>query len=63
MYNKRATIINAFVNKFIYSGDAEEDMYYNTEGLKPEFEESVAERTKMRKQKNLMINTLQTCLN
>ena len=39
------------MNKFIYSGDVEEDAYYKTEGLKPEFEESVAERTKITTQK------------
>ena len=43
-------MINVFVNKDISSGDAEIDVYQW--GEEPEFEESIAERTKMRRQKS-----------
>ena len=33
----------------IYARDVEKDVYYKPEESKPEFEESIAERTKMRK--------------
>ena len=39
-----------FVNNHIYAGDVEKDIYYQSEESKPEFEESTAERTKMRRQ-------------
>ena len=43
LYDERTDIINAFVNNHIYAGDVEKDMYYQSEGSKPEFEESTAE--------------------
>ena len=60
LFNIKNTIVSLFRNGFIRPLD-----YQNTAKLKqkPEFEESVAERTKTRRQKNLMINTLQTCPN
>ena len=45
LYDKRDTIINAFINKNIYPGDLEEDVYQDKE---TEYEESIAERAKMR---------------
>ena len=36
------------MNKNIYPGNEEEDVYYSDE--EPKFEESIAERTKMRRQ-------------
>ena len=39
------------MEKAIYSGDVEEGVYYGSEESKPEFEKSVAERTKMRRHK------------
>ena len=38
------------MNNHIYAGDVEKDIYYQSEESKPEFEESTAERTKMRRQ-------------
>ena len=52
MYGKRTIIFNAFINKDIYSGDVGKDVYYNYKESKPKFEKSIAERTKMRKQKS-----------
>ena len=40
-------MINAFISKNIYPGDLEEDVYHDKE---PKFEESIAERTKRRRQ-------------
>ena len=51
---KRTIIFNAFVNKFIYSEDVEEDVHYTPEELESEsFEESIPERTKIRRQKKI----------
>ena len=47
LYDKRGDIIDIFVNKNILPGDLEEDVYRKEE---PEYEESLAERTKMRRQ-------------
>ena len=44
-------IINAFTNKDIYSGNVEKDVHYKPEESETEFEESTAERTKIRRQK------------
>lgn len=52
LYNKITIIINAFVNRFIYSGDVKEDVHYSTKRLEPELKESRAKRTKLRRQKN-----------
>ena len=64
LYDKRTDIINAFVNNHIYPAEVEKDVHYGSEKSEPKFEESVAERTKMRRQKNLTMNnqTLQICL-
>ena len=51
LYDQRKEIINAFIKKDIYSGDVEKDVYYKSEESKPEFEEFVAEGTKIRRQK------------
>ena len=52
------------MNKNIYSEDVERDTYYTSEEWKPSSNESIAERVKPRRQKNLMINnhTLQIWL-
>ena len=47
LFNKRSDIIDAFVNKNILPGDLEKDVYQKEE---PEYEESIAERLKLRKQ-------------
>ena len=47
LYDRKTTMINAFINKSIYLGDLE-DVYQDKE---PKFVESIAERTKMRRQK------------
>ena len=47
MYDKRTEIIDAFINKNIYSEDLENDVYQDE---KPKFDESIAEKTKMRRQ-------------
>ena len=47
LFDKRGIIIDAFENKSILSGDLEEDFYQKEE---PEYQESIAERTKMRRQ-------------
>ena len=47
LFDKRGDIIDAFVNREILSGDLEEDVYQKEE---PEYEESISERTKMRRQ-------------
>ena len=49
---KRTIIFNAFVDKFIYSEDVEEDVHYTPEELES-FEESIPERTKIRRQKKI----------
>ena len=47
--NDRITIIiNAFVDKAIFSVDVEKDVYYNSERL----EERISERAKKRRKKN-----------
>ena len=48
LYDKRTAIINAFVSKSILPGDVEKDVYYWDK--EPIFEESIGERTKMRRQ-------------
>ena len=45
-------MINAFVKNGIYSGDVGEDVYYKSEESKAEFEESITERTKIRRKKS-----------
>ena len=49
LFDKRGDIIDAFVNKNILLGDLEEDLYQEE---KPEYEESIAERTKMKRKKS-----------
>ena len=49
---------NAFVNKDIYFGNVEKNVYYKAEESQPKFEESIAERTKMRRQKSDEENTV-----
>ena len=44
----------------IYSGDVEKDVYYGSEKSVPEFEENIAERAKVRRQKNLTTNNHDT---
>ena len=50
LYDRRTTLINAFINKNIYPGDLEGDVYQRTKDKEPTFDESIAESTKMRKQ-------------
>ena len=59
LFNVKNTIVSLSRNGFIRSLD-----YQNTVNLeqKSEFEESVAERTKIRRQKKFDENTLQICL-
>ena len=54
LYDKRNIIINTFVTKDILSVSVEADLYYTPEDLEPEplFEESIAKRTKKRRQKS-----------
>ena len=47
LYDKRDIIFDAFINKNILPGNLKEDVYQNE---KPKYEESIAERTKMRRQ-------------
>ena len=47
LYGRRTTMINAFINKNIYPGDLEEDVYQDK---KPKFDGSIPERTKIRRQ-------------
>ena len=47
LFDKRGDIIDAFVNGEILTGNLEEDLYQKE---KPEHEESIAERTNMRRQ-------------
>ena len=53
LHDKRTDIINAFKNKDNLSGNLEADVYDIREGLEPEplFEETISERTKVRRQK------------
>ena len=53
MYDNRADIINEFLNKHIYPGNLEGDVYYTPEELESEssFEESIPEWTKTRRLK------------
>ena len=51
LYDKITYIITAFTNKDIYSGNVEKDVHYKPEESETEFEESTAERTKIRRQK------------
>ena len=53
LYDKIDTIINAFVNKDILFGYLEAEVYYIPEELESEslFDESILERTKIRRQK------------
>ena len=44
-------IINAFVDKAIFSVDVEKDVYYNSERSEPKFEERISERAKKRRKK------------
>ena len=66
LYDKRTDIIKVFVEKHILSGNIEADLLDNSEDLElePSFEESIAERTKTRRQKKYVMGnqTLQTCL-
>ena len=52
MYDKISDIINAFVNKDIHFREVEKDVYYKSKESKPEFLESIAERTKIIQQKS-----------
>ena len=47
LYGRRTTMINAFINKNIYPGDLEEDVYQDK---KTKFDGSIPERTKIRRQ-------------
>ena len=47
LFDKRGDIIDAIVNENILPVDLEEDVYQKEE---PEYEETIAERTKMRRQ-------------
>ena len=47
LFDKRGDITDAFVNKNILPGNLEEDVYQEE---KPEYEESIAERAKMKRQ-------------
>lgn len=49
LYNGKYIIFNKFVEQAIYSGDVEKDVYYGSEKSVPEFEESIAERAKVRR--------------
>ena len=49
LHDKIIIIINAFINKNVYSADVEKDAYY--ESKEPEFEESIEERVKTKKTK------------
>ena len=51
MYDKRTIIINAFVNKHIYPGNVEKDVYYESEESEPKFQETIAERVKLKRQR------------
>ena len=51
LYDKRAIIIDVFADNHIYSGDVEKDVYYKPKESEPKFEESITERTKLRRQK------------
>ena len=59
LFDIKNVIVSLFRNGFIRPLD-----YQNTVKLeqKPKFEKSVAERTKIKRQKYLIVNTLQTCL-
>ena len=46
MYDKKSIMIDAFINKNIYLGDLEQDVQYK----EPEYEESIVERIKIKKQ-------------
>ena len=48
LYDRITTMINAFINKDILSRDLEEDA--SQDKKKTEYEESIAERTKRRRQ-------------
>ena len=54
MYDKRANIIDAFVNEDITTKNPKAKLYDDPEELesKLKFEESIAERTKMRREKS-----------
>ena len=39
------------MNKNIFSGDVEKDIHYTTIRLEPKFEESIPEKTKLKRQK------------
>ena len=52
MYHTKTDIINAFVNKDIYFVDVEKGVYYKSEESESKFEQSIAERTKMRREKS-----------
>ena len=51
LYDKRDFISNAFVNNHVYHGDVEKDVYYMSEKSEPKFEESIVERSKLRRQR------------
>ena len=57
LYDKKTVIINIFVIRNIFSGDAEADAFdkFKDLGLKTSFEERIPERVKRKRQKkNLM---------
>ena len=54
MYDKRSDVINIFINRHILSGNLEPEPKSELDSeleSKPPFEESISERTKMRRQK------------
>ena len=51
LYDKITDITNAFINRDTYSGDVEKDVHYKPEESEPKFAESIAEKTKIRRQK------------
>ena len=64
LYDNRSAMINAFITRDILPEDVEEEVYFEE---KPEYEESIAERTKRRRQnqegQGLKILTPQQMLN
>ena len=49
LYNRRNDIINAFTNEYIYSENVEKHVHYEPE--EPGFEGTIAERTKLKRQR------------
>ena len=55
LYDKKTVIINIFVIRNIFSGDAEADAFdkFKDLGLKTSFEERIPERVKRKRQKKI----------